>query len=648
MQVSSPDRLAQIREICEKAFAKQKSRFLVCAGTGCVLCGAMEVYEEFQRLLKERGYPVNVELMFEGQETEAGVGISGCHGFCQKGPLVRFEPKGVFYAHVQVNDVAEIVAASLDQDTVVERLLYENPDGSRCLTEEEVPFYANQQRVVLANCGHTNPEDIREYILVGGYQALADVLSKYTQEQVIEMVTASGLRGRGGAGFPAGRKWESALKASGEPKYVVCNGDEGDPGAFMDRSVLEGDPHSVLEGMTIAAYATGARYGYIYVRAEYPLAVDRLKIAIAQAKEYKLLGEDIMGTGFNFDIEIFQGAGAFVCGESTALVRSIEGYRGMPKVLPRPRTTEVGIADKPTLLNNVKTFGYIPQILTRGPEWFASMGTNNNAGTAVFALTGGIVNSGLIEVPMGITLRDIIFKIGGGISSGLEFKAVQTGGPSGGCLPYDLLDMQVDFDSLVSVGAMMGSGGMVVMDQGTCMVDVARYFLEFTVNESCGQCAPCRVGTHQMLKILEDITQGRGKPSDLDLLEELGKAIVKGSICGLGQTAPNPVLSSLRYFRSEYEAHIHAQTCPSLYCKDFIVYWIDSDKCPDPCHLCQEACPTDAISARWAKTPEIQQDKCIKCGICIDVCPDKYCAINKFTGQEMLNVLEKGRPGSKR
>jgi len=645
MQVSSPGHLAEIKEICKKAFDRQKSRFLVCAGTGCVLGGAMEVYEEFQRLLKERGCTVDVELFFEGQETEAGAGISGCHGFCQKGPLVRVEPKGVFYNHVQPNDVAEIITASLDQDAVVERLLYQNPDGSRSVTEDDVPFYVNQQRVVLAHCGHINPEDIREYFAIGGYQALADVLSKYTQEQVIEIVTKSGLRGRGGAGFPAGVKWASALKASGEPKYVVCNGDEGDPGAFMDRSLLEGDPHAVLEGMAIAAYATGARYGYIYVRAEYPLAVERLKIAIAQAKEYKVLGEDIMSTGFSFDIEIFQGAGAFVCGESTALVRSIEGFRGMPKVLPRPRTTEVGIADKPTLLNNVKTFGYIPQILTRGADWFASMGTENNTGTAVFALTGKIVNSGLIEIPMGITLREIIFDVGGGISSGEEFKAVQTGGPSGGCLPNELLDMRVDYDSLVSVGAMMGSGGMVVVDQSTCMVDVARYFLEFTVNESCGQCAPCRVGTHQMLKILEDITQGRGKPSDLDLLEDLGKAIVKGSICGLGNTAPNPVLSSLRFFRSEYEAHIHAQSCPALYCKEFIAYYIDPNRCVEPCHLCQEACPTGAISARWRKTPEITQDKCIKCGICIDVCPGNYRAIIKVTGQQRLNLLEMGRPG---
>lgn len=647
MQVSSPDHLAEIKEICEKAFARQKSRFLICAGTGCVLSGAMDVYHEFVRLLKEKGISADVELLFEGQETEAGVSISGCHGFCQKGPLVRFEPKGVFYTLVQVGDVAEIVNASLEQDTVVERLLYQSPDGRCSMTEEEIPFYQKQQRVVLARCGHVNPEDIREYIDIGGYQALADALSHHTPEKIIDMVAGSGIRGRGGAGFPAGRKWASARKASGEPKYVVCNGDEGDPGAFMDRSVLEGDPHSVLEGMAIAAYAIGASHGYIYVRAEYPLAVERLKIAMEQARQYKVLGQNIMGTGFSFDIEIFQGAGAFVCGESTALVRSIEGLRGMPKVLPRPRTTEEGIGGKPTLLNNVKTFAYIPRIITQGPEWFASMGTKNNTGTAVFALTGKIENSGLIEVPMGITLREIIFDIGGGTSTGQEFKAVQTGGPSGGCLPVELLDMKVDYDSLVSVGAMMGSGGMVVMDKGTCMVDVARYFLEFTVNESCGQCAPCRVGTHQMLKILEDITNGHGKLTDLALLEDIGKSVVAGSICGLGQTAPNPVLSTLNYFRSEYEAHISEQSCPALYCKELIAYWIDPDRCYEPCGLCLDACPTEAIVGGWKKSPIILQDKCIKCGVCIDACPDKYCAIKRVTGQERLNVIERGKPGGR-
>jgi len=644
LQVHSPAQLAEVRKACESAFARQKYRFLVCAGTGCVLGGALEVYQEFVRLLKERGCPSDVELLFEGRETDVGTAYSGCHGFCQLGPLVRFEPEGVFYTKVTVADVPEIIIAALDKNTVVERLLYLNPDGSKSLREEDVPFYHHQKRVVLAYCGLINPEDIREYFAVGGYQALANVLTRYTPEEVIDAVTRSGLRGRGGAGFPTGRKWASARRAGGEPKYIVCNGDEGDPGAFMDRSVLEGDPHSVLEGMAIAAYAVGAGHGYIYVRAEYPLAVERLIVAIAQAKQHRVLGPDIMGTGFNFDIEIFRGAGAFVCGESTALVRSIEGFRGMPKVMPRPRTTEEGVGGRPTLLNNVKSFAYVPQIITRGPEWFASMGTETSKGTAVFALTGKAKNTGLIEVPMGITLREIIFNIGGGTSTDREFKAVQTGGPSGGCLPKELLDMPVDFDSLNSVGSMMGSGGMVVLDQDTCMVDMARYFLEFTVNESCGQCVPCRAGTNQMLKILEDITRGRGKPTDLSWLEGIAKAIIAGSICGLGQTAPNPVLSTLRHFRSEYEAHLDEKSCPALHCKELIAYWIDPDKCAEPCRLCLENCPVEAITGKWRAAPVIIQEKCLKCGGCFDMCPDKYRAVIKVTGPERLNLLERGRP----
>jgi NADH:ubiquinone oxidoreductase subunit F (NADH-binding)/(2Fe-2S) ferredoxin/Pyruvate/2-oxoacid:ferredoxin oxidoreductase delta subunit len=647
LQVNSPAQLAEVRKTCKSAFARQKSRFLVCAGTGCVLGGALEVYQEFVRLLKERGYLVDVELLFEGRETDIGIIYSGCHGFCQLGPLVRFEPKGIFYTKVRMADVPEIITATLDKNTEVERLLYQNPDGSKSLREEDVPFYRHQQRIVLAHCGLINPEDIREYFAGGGYQALADVLTRHTPEEVIEAVTRSGLRGRGGAGFPTGRKWASARQATGEPKYVICNGDEGDPGAFMDRSVLEGDPHSVLEGMAIAAYAIGASHGYIYVRAEYPLAVERLIIAIAQAKQYRVLGPDIMGTGFSFDIEIFRGAGAFVCGEETALIQSIEGKRGMPRFRP-PFPAVSGLFGKPTVLNNVKSFAYMPQIITKGPEWFAAMGTEKSKGTAVFALTGKAKNTGLIEVPMGITLRKIIFNIGGGTSTDREFKAVQTGGPSGGCLPKELLDMPVDFDSLTSAGSMMGSGGMVVMDQDTCMIDVARYFLEFTVNESCGQCAPCRAGTYQMLKILEDITQGRGKPTDLSLLEGIGKATIAGSICGLGKTAPNPVLSTLRYFRSEYEAHINEKKCPALQCKELIAYWIDPDKCAEPCRLCLENCPMEAIVGKWRATPVIIQEKCIKCGGCFDMCPDKYRAVRKVTGAERLNLLERGFPARRR
>jgi NADH-quinone oxidoreductase subunit F len=639
IRLDSPSKIAEIRDNCKAAFARQKTRFLVCAGTGCVAGGALVVYEELKRLISEKGINVDVEMIFEGQESETGVAVSGCHGLCEMGPLVRFEPKGIFYTKVKATDAAEIVEASLEKNTVVERLLYENADGSRCETEHEVPFYNRQQRIVLGQCGIINPEDIREYFSVDGYQALAQVLQGYTPEQVIDVVTKSGLRGRGGAGFPVGNKWLSCFKAPGNLKYVVCNGDEGDPGAFMDRSVLEGNPHTVIEGMTIAAFATGASYGYIYVRAEYPLAVTRLQKALEQARQWGVLGDNIMGTGFSFDLEIFQGAGAFVCGESTALVRSIEGYRGMPKPLPRPRTTEVGLWDMPTLLNNVKTFGYVPSIIRNGAEWFSSTGTKGSPGTAVFALTGKIRNSGLIEVPMGIKLHEIIYDIGGDVPGGKKFKAVQIGGPSGGCLPADMLDLEVDFDSLISAGAMMGSGGMVVMDETSCMVDIARYFVEFTVDESCGQCAPCREGMYQMLKILEDITSGKGRPEDLAKLEEMGRAIIAGSICGLGQTAPNPVLSTLNYFRHEYDAHINEKTCTALSCKELITYWIDPDKCK-ACGLCRKNCPTEAIIGEKKVAHVIEQSKCDKCGICIENCPDKFSAISKVTGQRRIEIVE--------
>ena len=639
MQADSPSRIPEIRENCKAAYARQKTRFLVCAGTGCVSGGALAVYEELKLLISEKGIDVDVELLFEGNESEAGVAVSGCHGFCQMGPLVRFEPKGIFYTKVKASDVAEIVEASLVQGTVVERLLYEDIDGNRCITEHEVSFYNRQQRIVLGNCGIINPEDIREYFAADGYQALAQILQGYTSEQVIDVVAKSRLRGRGGAGFPVDRKWLSCLKAPGNSKYVVCNGDEGDPGAFMDRSVLEGNPHAVIEGMIISAFAIGASYGYIYVRAEYPLAVIRLQTAIEQARQWKVLGDNIMGTGFSFDLEIFQGAGAFVCGESTALVRSIEGYRGMPKAMPRARTTEEGLWGKPTLLNNVKTFVFIPDIIRNGADWFTATGTEGSPGTAVFALTGKIRNSGLIEVPMGIKLREIIYDIGGGVPNNKKFKAVQTGGPSGGCLPANMLDLEVDFDSLLKVGSMMGSGGMVVMDENSCMVDIARYFLEFTVDESCGQCAPCRDGMSQMLKILEDITAGKGRSEDLAKLEEMGRAIIAGSICGLGQSAPNPVLSTLHYFRHEYDAHINEKSCAALSCKELIAYWIDEEKCK-ACGLCRKACPVEAISGEKKVPHVIDQSKCSKCGICIEECPDKFNAISIVTGKQKIEIVE--------
>jgi NADH:ubiquinone oxidoreductase subunit F (NADH-binding)/(2Fe-2S) ferredoxin len=627
--------MAAMKEYCQTAFGRQKVRFLVCAGTGCIAGGSMEVYEELNRLVTEKGIDVDVELLFEGQDSDAGVGKSGCHGFCQMGPLVRVEPKGTFYTKVKAKDVEEIVTATIDEDSVVERLLYKNADGSHSVTEHDVPFYNRQTRIVLAGCGTIDPEDIRNYFAVDGYQALGQILQDYSPEQVIEVVKESGLRGRGGGGFPAGRKWEAGLNAKATPKYVVCNGDEGDPGAFMDRSVLEGNPQAVIEGMAIAAYSIGAEYGVVYVRAEYPLAVVRLLKALEQARQYKVLGENIMGTGFNFDIEVFQGAGAFVCGESTALTLSIEGKRGMPRVAPRPRTTEVGLYDKPTLLNNVKSFAYVPDIIRRGAGWFKDIGTESSSGTAVFALTGNIVNSGLIEVPMGIKLREIIYDIGGGIPKGGTFKAVQTGGPSGGCLPESLLDTPIDYDSLDEAGSIMGSGGMVIMDESTCMVDVARYFLQFTEEESCGQCVPCRLGTKQLLEMLKDICKGKGRKEDLELLVELSHSVHGGSVCGLGQTAANPVLTTLRYFKHEYEAHINDKCCPAGVCKDLIGFRILEDKCKG-CTLCARACPVSAISGEKKQVHVIDQSLCIQCGVCKDKCPKKFSAVECVSPREKI------------
>jgi len=532
---------------------------LVCQGTGCISGGAPDIQESLATEIA-RHYPGG----------EVRIKHTGCHGFCQRGPLVVIEPDGIFYTKVTTGDIPDIVHSLQPDSTPVDRLLYyDTVINRRVKNFRDIPFYYKQQRLVLRNCGLIDPENIDDYITTGGYQALRRALTMKPVE-IIEEVKKSGLRGLGGAGFPTGRKWEAARQAPGTPKYVICNGDEGDPGAFQDRSVLEGDPHSVLEGMIIAGYAIGAHRGYAYVRNEYPFAVHRLGIAIKQARGRGFLGKNILGGKFSFDVEIFQGAGAFVCGESTALVLSIEGKRGMPKPLPRARTTEVGLWGKPTLLNNVKSYANIPLILNRGAAWFASRGTENSKGTAIFSLTGKVVNSGLIEVTMGTRLREIIFDIGGGIPGGRAFKAVQTGGPSGGCLPAEMLNIPVDFDSLTAAGSMMGSGGMVVMDQDTCMVDIARYFLDFTQRESCGQCIPCRVGTKQMYDILDSITSGRGKPEDIDTLLDLGHSIKESSLCALGQSAPNPVLSTIRYFRDEYEAHIFEGHCPAGVCQHCI------------------------------------------------------------------------------
>ena len=534
---------------------EKKRTILICQGTGCISGGAEHVLNSLE-----------TELARQNLSGAMQIKHTGCHGFCQRGPLVVIEPEGIFYTKVTPNDIPDIVH-SLQPDAVpVERLLYYDTTINRPIKSfRDVPFYYKQQRLVLRNCGVIDPENIDDALTAGGYQALRKALAMKPTE-IIEEIKKSGLRGLGGAGFPTGRKWEAAFQAPGKVKYIICNGDEGDPGAFQDRSVLEGDPHSVLEGMIIAGFAIGAQHGYAYVRNEYPFAVHRLGIAIKQARERGFLGKNILGSKFSFNVEIFQGAGAFVCGESTALVLSIEGKRGMPRPLPRPRTTEVGLWDKPTLLNNVKTYANVPLIINHGSQWFAARGSEKSKGTAIFSLTGKVVNSGLIEVTMGTRLREIIYDIGGGIPGGRAFKAVQTGGPSGGCLPAEMLNMPVDFDSLTAAGSMMGSGGMVVMDQDTCMVDIARYFLDFTQRESCGQCIPCRIGTKQMFDILDKITQGRGKPEDIDTLLELGNSIKEASLCALGQSAPNPVLSTLRYFRDEYEAHIYEGHCPAGVC----------------------------------------------------------------------------------
>jgi len=566
------------------------------------------------------------ELKKQGLENEVKVVRTGCFGLCEAGPIMVIYPEGAFYSHVQPADVPEIVSEHLLKGRLVDRLIHRDEKTQEFeISLNQVEFYKKQVRVALRNCGVIDPENIDEYIAFDGYKALGTCLTEKTPQEVIDIVSKSGLRGRGGGGFPTGKKWKFGAAAKGDKKYIVCNADEGDPGAFMDRSVLEGDPHSVIEAMAIAAYAIGSDMGYIYVRAEYPIAVKRLNIAIEQAREYGLLGQKIFGSTFNFDLEVRLGAGAFVCGEETALLESIEGRRGEPRPKP-PFPANRGLFGRPTVINNVETFANIPPIILNGPEWFAAMGTEKSKGTKVFALGGKINNTGLVEIPMGTTLREIIFDIGGGIPGGKKFKAAQTGGPSGGCIPADMLDVPIDYDSLTAIGSMMGSGGLIVMDEDNCMVDVAKFFLDFTVDESCGKCPPCRIGTKRMLEILKRITAGEGQEGDIEKLVELGENIKAGALCGLGKTAPNPVLSTIKYFRDEYDAHIREKRCPAGYCQSLLSYEIIPEKCVG-CSMCARACPVEAISGQLKKPYTIDKEKCIKCGACLDKC--KFGAIKR-------------------
>ncbi|SDY89183.1 NAD(P)-dependent iron-only hydrogenase diaphorase component flavoprotein [Proteiniborus ethanoligenes] len=586
-----------------------RSHVLICGGTGCTSSSSDKIQERFEVYLAEKGL-----------EKEVKVVRTGCFGLCEAGPIVIVYPEGAFYSHIKVEDVDEIVEEHLLKGRIVKKLLYKDAVEDDVIKSiNDIGFYSKQKRVALKNCGIINPEEVSEYIAFDGYMALGKVVTEMTPQEVIDVIKASGLRGRGGAGFPTGLKLQFAANAEGDKKYVLCNADEGDPGAFMDRSILEGDPHAVVEAMAIAGYAVGANQGYIYVRAEYPIAVRRLQIAIDQAKEMGLVGNNIFGSNFNFDMEIRLGAGAFVCGEETALIASIEGQRGMPRTKP-PFPANKGLWGKPSLLSNVETYANIPQIILKGPEWFKEIGTEKSPGTKVFALGGKINNTGLVEIPMGTTLREVIYDIGGGIPDGKKFKAVQTGGPSGGCITSDHLDVPIEYETLLELGSMMGSGGMIVMDEDTCMVDIARFFLDFTVDESCGKCPPCRIGTKRMLEILEKITSGKGEPEDLDKLEKLANNIKASALCGLGQTAPNPVLSTMKYFRDEYEAHVYDKICPSGACKSLLTYRIIPELCKG-CTLCAKACPVEAISGERKTVHVIDKDKCIKCGECMAKCP---------------------------
>lgn len=608
-RLSSPDELEGIRKSIIKHRDPNKPCIIICGGTGCLALGCEKVIATFKQ-----------EIRQQRLETKVDVRVTGCPGFCERGPLVVIKPQNIFYQRIRVEDVAEIISETVLKGNIIDRLLYTDPNtGKKIIYEHEVPFYKKQKRLIIGNNELIDPTTIDDYLAVGGYAALSKALFKMSPAQVIGEVKRSGLRGRGGGGFPTGVKWETCRKAQGDTKYVICNCDEGDPGAFMDRSLMEGNPHSVVEGIIIGAYAIGCHQGYIYIRNEYPLAVRNAEIAIKQAEEYGLLGNNILGSGFDFSVRINRGGGAFVCGESSALMASLEGKVGEPRA-KYVHTIERGLWDKPTNLNNVETWANVPLIINQGADWFAEIGTPKSKGTKIFSLVGKVNNTGLVEVPMGITLREVVYDIGGGIPGGKGFKAVQTGGPSGGVIPESLLDLPVDFDELTKAGSMMGSGGMIVMDEDNCMVDIAKYFISFLEGESCGKCVPCREGLKRMREILTDITEGRGKEGDIELLELLSTTLIDSSLCALGTTAPNPVLTTIHYFRDEYEAHIKDKKCPAGVCKELITYQIIEEKCPG-CRLCVKACPAGAITFMGKKKPVIlDQEKCIKCGICYDVC----------------------------
>jgi NADH:ubiquinone oxidoreductase subunit F (NADH-binding)/(2Fe-2S) ferredoxin/ferredoxin len=623
-RIKSPAELEKLRKVILSTRDPNKPCITLCSGTACLASGSGEVAASIEEEIKKQGLSGKVDFR-----------RTGCHGFCEKGPIIVIHPEEICYLQIEPKDVPEIVSQTIKEKKVIERLLYTDPTtNEKIIHESEIPFYKNQTRLVFGSNGRIDPTSIDDYLALGGYSALAKALFQMTPEQVVEEVKKSNLRGRGGAGFPTGRKWAECRNAPGEIKYVIVNADEGDPGAYKDRSLLEGNPHSVLEGLTIGAYAIGAHEGYIYVRQEYPLAVENVGIAIKQAKEYGLLGEDILGSGFDFTVKVHRGAGAFVSGESSALMTAIEGRVGEPR--PKYIHTAVkGVRDRPSDLNNVETWANVPLIINNGADWFAQFGTEGSKGTKIFSVVGKVNNTGLVEVPMGIALRDVIYKVGGGIPGGKKFKAVQTGGPSGGCIPADLLDVKVDYDELAKAGSMMGSGGMIVMNEDTCMVDVARYFLDFLTDESCGKCVPCREGIRQMLKVLSRITKGKGKEGDIELLEELAEVTRDASLCALGRTAPNPVLSTIRYFRDEYEAHIKEKRCPAYVCKDLISYYIDPDKCK-ACMICLRQCPTGAIGGDKNQIHVIDQEKCTKCGTCFEVCPPRFKAVKKISGEPVL------------